>query len=148
MFVYLFCIGGVALAMGGLHALRHFTAPAFAPVLLNVAMIACALGLSAHLAEPVMSLAYGVVIGGACQLLWQIPALVRRGISLRLRWQPRHPALRRIGVLLLPLVFGTGVFQINQIIQKGEILTHMLQFVLKVNLMLAIKILKMKNLNK
>ncbi len=116
MFVYLFWIGGVALAMGVLHALRHFTAPAFAPVLLNVAMIACALGLSAHLAEPVMSLAYGVVIGGACQLLWQVPALVRRGISLRLRWHPRHPALRRIGVLLLPLVFGTGIFQINQII--------------------------------
>lgn len=64
--------------MGVLHSLRHFTAPAFAPVLLNAAMIACALGLSVHLAEPVMSLAYGVVIGGACQPLWQIPALVRR----------------------------------------------------------------------
>ena len=57
-----------------------------------------------------------MVIGGASQLLWPIPALVLRGISLRLRWQPRHPALRSIGVLLLPLVFGTGIFQINQII--------------------------------
>ncbi len=73
LFVHLFCIGGVALAMGVLHSLRHFTAP----VLLNVAMIAYALGLSAYLAEPVISLAYGVVIGGACLLLWQIPALVR-----------------------------------------------------------------------
>ena len=116
MFVYLFCIGGVALAMGVLHALRHFTAPAFGPVLFNIAVIASALSLSGYVAEPVMSLAYGVVIGGACQLLWQLPALVRNGVSLRLRWQPRHPALRRIGILLLPLVFGTGVFQLNQII--------------------------------
>ena len=116
MFVYLFCIGGAALAMGVLHALRHFTAPAFAPVLFNTAIILCALGLSAHVAQPVMSLAYGVVLGGVCQLLWQLPALVRHGVPLRLSWQPRHPALRRMGRLLLPLVFGTGIFQLNQII--------------------------------
>ena len=116
MFVYLFCVGAAALAMGVLHALRHFTAPAFAPVLFNVAVILSVFGLSAQVAEPVMSLAYGVVLGGVCQLLWQLPALVRHGVSLRLSWQPRHPALRRMGLLLLPLVFGTGIFQLNQII--------------------------------
>ncbi len=116
MFVYLFCVGAAALAMGVLHALRHFTAPAFAPVLFNAAVILSVLGLSAHMAEPVMSLAYGVVLGGVCQLLWQLPALVRHGVSLRLSWQPRHPALRRMGRLLLPLVFGTGIFQLNLII--------------------------------
>lgn len=116
MFVYLFCAGAAALVMGVLHTLRHFTAPAFAPVLFNVAVILSVFGLSAHTAEPVMSLAYGVVLGGVCQLLWQVPALVRHGVSLRLSWQPRHPALRRMGLLLLPLVFGTGIFQLNQII--------------------------------
>lgn len=115
-FVYLFFVGGVALAMGILHALRHFAAPAFAPVLFNVALIVCALGLAGRLAEPVMSLAYGVVIGGACQLLWQVPALLRRGVSLRLRWQPGHPALRRMGVLLLPLVFGAGIHHLNLVV--------------------------------
>ena len=116
MFVYLFCVGAAALAMGVLHALRHFTAPAFAPVLFNAAVIVSVFGLSAQVAEPVMSLAYGVVLGGVCQLLWQLPALVRHGVSLRLSWQPCHPALRRMGLLLLPLVFGTGIFQLNQII--------------------------------
>ncbi len=116
MFVYLFWVGGAALAMGVLHALRHFTAPAFAPVLFNAAVILSVLGLSAHMAEPVMSLAYGVVLGGVCQLLWQLAALVRHGVSLRLSWQPGHPALRRMGRLLVPLVFGTGIFQLNQII--------------------------------
>ena len=116
MFVYLFWVGAAALVMGVLHALRHFTAPAFAPVLFNAAVIVSVFGLSAHTAEPVLSLAYGVVLGGVCQLLWQLPALVRHGVSLRLSWQPRHPALRRMGRLLLPLVFGTGIFQLNQII--------------------------------
>lgn len=116
MFVYLFFVGGLALATGVLHAFRHFAAPAFAPVLLNVTMILCVVGLSGRLAEPVMSLAYGVIAGGACQLLWQLPALLRRGVSLRFRWQPGHPALRQMGGLLLPLVFGTGIYQLNLVI--------------------------------
>ncbi len=86
MFIYLFCVGAAALVMGVLHALRHFTAPAFAPVLFNAAVILSVLGLSAHMAEPVMSLAYGVVLGGVCQLLWQLPALARHGVALRLSW--------------------------------------------------------------
>lgn len=116
MFVYLPCIGGMALAMGVLHALRHFAAPAFAPVLFNLAIIPCALWLSGALAEPVMSLAYGVIIGGICQVAWQIPALLRHQAPLWPCWEPRHPAVRRVAVLLLPLLFGTGIYQMNQIV--------------------------------
>jgi putative peptidoglycan lipid II flippase len=116
MFVYLFCIGGVALAMGVLHALRHFAAPASAPILFNLAVIASTLWLSRWLAEPVFSLAYGVVIGGVCQIVWQVPVLLRLKAPLAPRWQPGHPAIRRIAVLLLPLLFGTGIYQINQIV--------------------------------
>lgn len=116
MFFYLFCIGGVAVAMGVLHALRQFAAPAFAPVLFNLAIIACALWFAELFAEPVLSLAYGVVLGGVCQLLWQVPALRRLNVPLLPRWQPGHPAIRRIAILLLPLLFGTGIYQVNQIV--------------------------------
>ena len=88
-FLYLFCIGLVALATGVLNAQRHFVAPAFAPVLLNIAIIACALGVSRFLDQPIFSLAYGVALGGLCQLAWQIPTLLHLGISIRPRWQPR-----------------------------------------------------------
>ena len=74
-FVYLFCIGLLALATGVLHVQRHFSAPAFAPVLLNTAIIGCALGLSRVLAEPVFSLACGVALGGVLQVAWQLPAV-------------------------------------------------------------------------
>ena len=116
MFAYLPCIGGMALAMGVLHALRHFAAPAFAPVLFNLAVISCVVWLSGALAEPAMSLAYGVVLGGVCQVAWQIPALLRCQAPLWPRWEPRHPAVRRVAMLLLPLVFGAGIYQMNQII--------------------------------
>src|SRR5712691_505569 len=115
-FFYLLCIGLVALAMGVLHALRHFAAPAFAPILLNLALILCALWLSPHLTKPVFSLAYGVVIGGLCQFLWQLPALARLGVPLVPQWRPRHPAVRRIVFLLVPVLFGAAVYQISLLV--------------------------------
>jgi putative peptidoglycan lipid II flippase len=115
-FLYLFCIGLVALATGVLNAQRHFFAPAFAPVLLNIAIIGCALGLSGFLDQPIFSLAYGVALGGVCQLVWQVPTLLRLGIPIRPRWQPRHPAVRRIGILLLPVVFGTATYQLSLLV--------------------------------
>jgi putative peptidoglycan lipid II flippase len=116
MFFYLFCIGGVALSMGVMHALRHFAAPAFAPVLFNLAIISCALWLSGVLSNPILSLAYGVVIGGVCQLALQIPVLRWFNVPLWPRWQPGHPAIKRIFVLLLPLLCGAGIYQVNQIV--------------------------------
>jgi putative peptidoglycan lipid II flippase len=115
-FFYLLCIGLVALAMGVLHALRHFAAPAFAPILLNLALIFCALWLPAHLTEPAFSLAYGVIIGGVCQFLWQLPPLAHLGVPLVPQWRPRHPAVRRIVLLLLPVLFGAAVYQVSLLV--------------------------------
>ncbi len=116
MFFYVFCIGGVALTMGVLHALRHFAAPAFAPVLLNVSIISCTLWLSRVLTKPALSLAYGVVLGGMCQLAWQIFPLIRLRAPLLPRWQPGHPAIKRMVTLSLPLFLGASIYQVNQII--------------------------------
>ena len=115
-FVYLFCVGLLALATGVLHTQRHFSAPAFAPVLLNIAIIGCALGLSRFLIQPVFSLAYGVVLGGVLQVAWQMPILGRLGLLLRPRWQPHHPAIVQVGTLLVPVVFGAAVYQLGLVV--------------------------------
>ena len=52
MFPYLFFIGLSAMAMGVLHAFRHFAAPAFAPILLNIAMITATLFVRQFAPEP------------------------------------------------------------------------------------------------
>lgn len=118
-FVYLFCIGLLALATGVLHAQRHFSAPAFAPVLLNTAIIGCALGLSRVLAEPVFSLACGVALGGVLQVAWQLPALSRLGLLSVPRWWLRHPAVRRVSSLLIPVVFGTAAYQLGLVVNTA-----------------------------
>lgn len=116
MFPYIFMISIVALFMGILNALRHFAAPAAAPVFLNVGIIGATLWLSPHFPEPIVGVAVGVLIGGMMQLVLQIPWIVKKGMSLVPCWMPGHPAVKRIGLLMVPAVFGSAVYQLNQFI--------------------------------
>jgi len=93
-----------------------FAAPALAPVLLNLSIIACALFLSGMLEEPILSLAIGVILGGATQLLFQIPFLRRTGIVFRFILNLSHPGVRRIGILMAPSVLGLAVTQLNVLV--------------------------------
>jgi putative peptidoglycan lipid II flippase len=116
MFPYIFFIGLVAWAMGILNTWRHFAAPALAPVFLNLAIILCALWLSPKLSSPILSLAYGVLLGGILQLLFQIPFLYRKKVSFRFFFKPAHPGVRRIVALMGPSVLGLAVTQLNVIV--------------------------------
>ena len=116
MFPYVICICLVALSMGILNVLGHFAAPALAPVALNIAMIA-ALFLGGLLSDDpmfrVQVLAWGVMAGGLLQVGMQLPALKRYGFS-PLRMGPLwHPALSKVGKLMLPAVLGAAVYQVN-----------------------------------
>ena len=124
MFPYIFFIGLVALAMGILNALDHFAAPAFAPVLLNVAMIGSVLILSPYLEKASVGLAIGVIIGGALQLGLQIPFMIQKGFHLLVRSPIYHAAVKRIALLMTPAVFGAAVYQIN--IFVGTLLASLL----------------------
>ena len=116
MFPYIFLISLVALSMGILNSLGRFAAPAAAPILLNVAIILGAVVLS-HLFElPVVGLALGVLIGGVAQLALQIPSLAREGMLPRLTFNWRHPAIRGMGLLMIPSAVGAAVYQINVLV--------------------------------
>ncbi|MEW6543956.1 MAG: murein biosynthesis integral membrane protein MurJ [Nitrospirota bacterium] len=113
MFPYLLFISLAALAMGILNSVRAFAAPAFSPVLFNVCIIAFALFASPALAEPILGVAVGVVVGGAAQFAMQVPGLRRRGLLFGWRFQPGHPGVKRIGALLVPSLAGMSVTQVN-----------------------------------
>jgi putative peptidoglycan lipid II flippase len=113
MFPYIFFISLVALCMGILNSLRHFAAPALSPVILNISMIVAALTLQSFFPEPITALAVGVMIGGILQLAMQFPFMLKLGVRLRPDFHFRHPGVRRIGLLMLPAVFGAAVYQIN-----------------------------------
>lgn len=113
-FPYILFISLVAFFMGILNSLRHFAAPAAAPIFLNLGIIGGAVLISPHLPEPVVGVAIGVFVGGMFQVALQIPWVLRTGMGLAPLWQPKHPAVRRIGRLMLPAIFGSAVYQFNQ----------------------------------
>jgi putative peptidoglycan lipid II flippase len=116
MFPYLFFIGLFALSMGILNSLRHFFAPAFATVFLNLSIIASAFFFYHHFQKPVMALAIGVLAGGMLQFFFQVPFLIKKKIGFRFDLNFRHPAIKRIGFLMIPGLIGTAVYQINVLI--------------------------------
>ncbi|RLB69690.1 MAG: murein biosynthesis integral membrane protein MurJ, partial [Deltaproteobacteria bacterium] len=113
MFPYILLISLVALAMGILNSVEHFLAPALAPVLLNICMIASICLLSRPLGNPALALAIGVLLGGVAQLAFQVPFLRRAGFSLAPKFHFRHPAIRDIMKLMGPSLVGLAITQIT-----------------------------------
>jgi putative peptidoglycan lipid II flippase len=113
IFPYLFCMGLVALSMGILNSRRHFFAPAIAPIFLNISMIGSVFLFRNILPVPVMALAFGVIAGGVIQFLFQIPFLLRNGVRFRFNFNFRHPAIKKIALLMVPGILGTGLYQLN-----------------------------------
>jgi putative peptidoglycan lipid II flippase len=123
VFPYIFFIGLAALGMGGLNALRRFAVPAFAPALLNVAFIAAAftlVGAATWLGlPPVGALVLGALIGGALQVVVQWPAQRAAGLFTLPRFDLRDPAVKKTLTLLVPLLAGFGVYQINTMLGRS-----------------------------
>jgi putative peptidoglycan lipid II flippase len=113
MFPYIFFISLVALCMGILNTVRHFFTPAISTVFLNISMILAAIFLRGFFEVPVTALAAGVLIGGVVQLLLQLPVLWKKGFPIRPRFAFNNPEVRRIALLMLPSVFGVGVYYLN-----------------------------------
>ena len=112
-FPYLLFISLTGLAGGVLNTYRRFTAPAFTPVLLNLVLIGFAVWVAPGLDRPGIGLAVGVFVAGLVQLLFQIPFLSQLGMLPVPHWAWRDAAVRRIIRLMLPIMFGSSVAQIN-----------------------------------
>jgi putative peptidoglycan lipid II flippase len=113
MFPYIFLVGLAALFMAILNSLGHFLTPALSPSVLNIAMIAAALLIAPHASNPVLPLGIAVLVGGAGQLVIQVPAAVTRGWRPRLRVAPGDPRVQEIARLMGPGVAGLAITQIN-----------------------------------
>ncbi len=112
-FPYLLFISMTAFFGSILQSYGRFAPPAFAPVLLNVAMIAGALILAPMLDTPIMALGYAVAISGILQLIIQLPDLYKLNLLVAPKVDFGHEGVKRILTLMLPAIFGVSVTQIN-----------------------------------
>jgi putative peptidoglycan lipid II flippase len=118
MFPFLLLVALAAQAMGVLNACDRYGVPALASTMFNVGSVGFGIALGIWLGprlglSPIEGMAWGVVLGGALQLAWQVPALHKAGFVFRPRLDWSHPGLQRIIRLMLPAIIGSAAVQVN-----------------------------------
>ncbi len=98
-------LGIASILTGALYALKRFTVPAFIGAAFNGAIVVAAL-----LTREISGLVWGLLLGALLQVLLQLPALSDARLRPTLTF--RHPAIRRIVRLYIPILAGLVVNQI------------------------------------
>jgi len=114
-FPYLIFISAASALMAVLNARDRFSAAAFTPVLYNLTMISSVVVMM-RVDTPIYVWAVAAVIGGFLQWLSLVPHAWRLGMRFRPGVPLSDPALRRIGLLMLPGLFGVGITQVNVVV--------------------------------
>ena len=114
-FPYILFISLTAMAGGILNTCRQFAVPAITPALLNLSLIASALWLAPYFPAErmVVALAWGVLLAGVAQLLFQLPFLFKLGLLPRPVFNRDRQGVGRIITLMLPTLFAASVTQVN-----------------------------------
>ncbi|HEY9036576.1 MAG TPA: murein biosynthesis integral membrane protein MurJ [Pseudomonadales bacterium] len=112
-FPYLLLISLTAFASAVLNSYGRFAIPAFTPVWLNICLMAGVVLGVRYSAQPVLVLAWSVLLAGAVQLAFQMPFLARISLLPRPRADWQHPGVKRVLTLMIPAMFGVSVSQIN-----------------------------------
>ncbi len=116
MFPALIFLALVGLTSGMLNALNHFLMPSLGPLVSSLAIIGSLFILTP--AMGVYGLAVGTLAGFAGQFLITMPELVKRKFHYTMHLDYRDPDIRRIGELIVPVLIGVGIGQINIIIDR------------------------------
>lgn len=102
----IFTLGIASIITGVLYARKQFTVPAFLPALFNGAIVVMVLIRPNHISSAVI----GLLIGSTLQIIVQLPAI--RDAKLRWDFNWRHPVIRRIVKLYIPIVAGLAISSI------------------------------------
>ena len=113
---YLLFISLTAMAGSILNIRQKFAVPAFTPVLLNLSLIGASIWLAPRMQEPVTALAWGVLIAGVSQLLFQLPYLARVKSLPIPKLSGASAGVKKTFRLMLPAIFGSSIVQINLLI--------------------------------
>jgi len=116
MFPYIFFISLAALAMAGLNTFKVFGPSMVTPILLNLSIILSTFFLYHRYDLSILAPVTGVLIGGVLQLVFQLPFLWRKGVRFRPSLAFTNPYVKKIGKLMVPGAFGSGVSQINTLV--------------------------------
>jgi putative peptidoglycan lipid II flippase len=123
MYPFILLVSLAALVMGMLNARNVFGIPAMASSFFNLGSIAggVVLGywLDPHFGpRAIFGLAIGTLIGGALQLLVQLPSLRRQGHTFRADWHWRDAGVTAILRLMGPSMIAASTTQVNVLVNS------------------------------
>ncbi len=118
MFPTVIIMGVAAIFMGILNSYDHFTLPALAPIVWNLVIIVAVITFWAGYG--VKALAWSFLVGCMVELVMQVPGVWKRrwrgeGPSIY-RLDFRSPEVRRVAVLIGPVILSLGVINFNSFI--------------------------------
>ncbi len=120
MLPFLTLVAVAAACMGMLNSLRRFFIPALSPAMFNVSIILSGLLLVPLMPragfEPIMAIAFGVVLGGIGQIAIQYWVLRKEGFRYRFTLDPSDRGLRRVLWLMGPGTLAGAALQINVVV--------------------------------
>lgn len=117
-FPFLMFISLTAMYGAVLNTYGYFAVPALTPVLLNISMILASLYLCPYLSQPVLGLAWGVLIAGIIQFIFQLPFLYHRRLLVRPQISWSDDGVKQVLKLMIPALFGVSIAQVNIIIDS------------------------------
>ena len=116
MSVYFIFISLSGMICAMLNNFKQFAIPASTSIFFNLAIILASMGFSKTFG--ISALAYGVVLGGAFQLLIVLPSFFKivKGYSFKIDWKDSY--LKKIFILMCPMLVGIVARQVNTIVDQ------------------------------
>ncbi|MDR0550709.1 MAG: murein biosynthesis integral membrane protein MurJ [Spirochaetaceae bacterium] len=122
MFPFLAFVSIAALFQGVLNSINVFAPAGFAPILLNLAAIACAWALGNAAGNPARAMALGILIGGFLEAAVQLPFIYKNGFTIgftSLKRAIRNENTRAVLKLVLPTIIGMAAYQLNDLVSSA-----------------------------
>ncbi len=117
-FPYFFMICMTIFATGPLFIAKRYGTASWSPLILNVVLALSCVLLARSFTNPAWSLVVGMWVGGVAQwavMFWDM----RRSTGILMpRFELRHPAVRRVFWLLLPVIIGQSTGEVNKVIER------------------------------
>jgi putative peptidoglycan lipid II flippase len=98
-----------------LQTLDDFTAPALVGIAMNIPIIAYVL-MGHHYG--IVGLTAATMLGNGLQIVVQIPWLIKNKYKYSPKINLKDPKIKKMLSLIAPVVIGTGVNQVNEVVQK------------------------------
>jgi putative peptidoglycan lipid II flippase len=121
LFPVILLLGLNGLLVGVLQSYDHFTIPALSPAVWNLVIIVLLVVLAPHFhgEDKIYAFAIGILVATVVQLLMAFGALSRIDFRLRVRIDWHDPRVRQVFALMLPVMLGLGIVNLDQLINAA-----------------------------